>query len=38
VVGNFAYTIRSGESGRRRFLLDPNWMRLTIQVGVGIMR
>jgi hypothetical protein len=38
VVGNFAYTIRSGESGKRRFLLEPNWMRLTIQVGVGIMR
>lgn len=38
VVGNFAYTIQNMETKESRFILEPHWIRLTLQVGVGIIR
>jgi hypothetical protein len=38
VVGNFAYTIRNMETQESTFILEPHWIRLTLHVGVGIIR
>lgn len=38
VLGNFAYTTSNLETGEKTAILDPHWIRLTSQVGLGIIR
>jgi hypothetical protein len=38
VVGNFAYTIQNMETHDTTIILEPHWIRLTLQVGLGIIR
>lgn len=38
VVGNFAYTTRNTETPEPRMILNPHWIRLTLHVGIGIIR
>jgi hypothetical protein len=38
VLGNFAYTTSNLETGEKAMILDPHWIRLTSQVGLGIIR
>jgi hypothetical protein len=37
-LGNFAYTARAADTRNRRYLVEPDWIRLTWHVGVAIVR
>ncbi|MEY4577736.1 MAG: hypothetical protein RL701_2439 [Pseudomonadota bacterium] len=37
-LGNVAYTARAADTRSRRYLLEPDFLRLTLHVGVGIVR